>query len=133
MYHPHTRPLSTLPAALLDLSSSLHTSLHSSLPLLPTPARLLSHPLAPASLAPLARLLTISPLHVDTVAKAVCEAVLRQSVQGVVDTRGIKALAGWKEGTDGHGAGAEAEAEAEAEKMTGKGTGAGSGSEGVRV
>lgn len=59
--------------------------------------------------------------------------MLRQSVQGVVDTRGIKALAGWKEGTDGHGAGAEAEAEAEAEKMTGKGTGAGSGSEGVRV
>lgn len=90
MYHPHTRPISTLPSALLDLSTAIHSYLPSSAP---TPANLLRL----AAQEPLARLLTLSPLHIDTVAKAVGQAVDRSDVQGVVDTQRIKALAGWKD------------------------------------
>lgn len=89
MYHPHTRPLSTVPSTLLDFSSIIHSYLPKGAP---TPASLLNL----AAQEPLARLLTLSPLHVDTVAKAVGQAVLRDDVIGVVDTQRIKALAGWK-------------------------------------
>ncbi|PWN24793.1 hypothetical protein BDZ90DRAFT_244285 [Jaminaea rosea] len=93
MYHPHTRPLSTLPAALLDLSCAVHSSRLASL-LPATPASVLAGVLGQQ---PLARLLTLSPLHIDTVAKAVSEAIMRDGLEGVVDTQGIKALAGWKQ------------------------------------
>ncbi|CAO1623337.1 unnamed protein product [Parajaminaea phylloscopi] len=89
MYHPHTRPLSTLPSTILDLSSTVHSLLPSGAP---TPAALLKL----AQRDSLARLLTLSPLHVDTVAKAVGRAIEEDDVSGVVDTQRIKALAGWK-------------------------------------
>lgn len=92
MYHPQTRPLSTLPAAALDLSSWVHQlSAKTSLPL-PTPARLLS--LFPgADLSALSRLLVTSPLHVDTVAKAACEAIMQADVQGPIGVDDIQKLA----------------------------------------
>ncbi|KDN45254.1 hypothetical protein K437DRAFT_256701 [Tilletiaria anomala UBC 951] len=103
MYHPHTRPLSTLPAALLDLSSSLHASIARNLPFLPTPASLLLNPHSPLNTSSseearrsLARLLTSAPLHVDTVAKAVVQSVLDTGVApGAKDVEEIKRLAGW--------------------------------------
>jgi hypothetical protein len=91
MYHPHTRPISTVPAALLDLSSAIHSYLPSKAP---TPANVLNSVLGQS---PLARLLTLSPLHIDTVAKAVGAAVDDDDVWGVVNTRRIKRLAGFKE------------------------------------
>lgn len=91
MYHPHTRPISTVPAALLDLSSAIHSYLPSKAP---TPANVLNSVLGQS---PLARLLTLSPLHIDTVAKAVGAAVDDDGVWGVVNTRRIKRLAGFKE------------------------------------
>lgn len=45
-------------------------------------------------------LLKLSPLHVDTVAKAVCESIVREEVMGPVDTRAIKRLSGFKEDTE---------------------------------
>ena len=96
MYHPHTRPISTLPAALLEASAAFHKSPPLPLPL-PTPAALLSSSLAPASLRPLAKLLTTPPLHIDTVAKAVCKAIEDPSVHGAIDVAAICRLAGWKE------------------------------------
>ncbi|PWN51891.1 hypothetical protein IE53DRAFT_385722 [Violaceomyces palustris] len=97
MYHPHTRPISTLPAALLDLSSTFHSKPPLPLPI-PTPAEFLSSSkLVPESWRPLSRLLTLPPLHVDTVAKAVCKAIEDSSVQGSVGVHGIRRLAGWKE------------------------------------
>ena len=106
MYHPHTRPLSTLPAAFFDLSSALHSSpLFRSLPL-PSPAALISSRASPlAKLLPIsddvkqsmAGLLTAPPLHVDTVAKAVVRCVMsgediRTGAQTIQD---IQRLAGF--------------------------------------
>ncbi|CAD6929223.1 unnamed protein product [Tilletia controversa] len=142
MYHPQTRPLSTFPAALLDLSASIHARLEpasstsvpgnddplssqrqsssaSRLPFglrIPTPASLIRS-LGPEGVQPLADLLTLPPLHIDTVAKAVCAAIAGEaqeqriglsvtaqveareapiSVGEVLATSDIRRLAGWK-------------------------------------
>ncbi|KAL9939149.1 hypothetical protein V8E36_001962 [Tilletia maclaganii] len=144
MYHPQTRPMSTLPAALLDLSASVHARLEGNtspagssadsghayspspgpssqarLPFnlrIPTPASLIRS-FGPEGVQPLADLLTIPPLHIDTVAKAVCAAIAGEaqaqnvgtsvtaevqegagpvSVGEVLATADIRRLAGWK-------------------------------------
>jgi hypothetical protein len=103
MYHPHTRPISTLPAALFDFSSSVHQLLSSfSLGQL-TPAALLRSPLIAFlprdTRESLARLLTYPPLHVDTVAKAVVNCVLEDGIVEPPGAKGvddIRRLAGWK-------------------------------------
>lgn len=95
MYHPQTRPLSTLPAAAFDLSSWLHGKhVQSGIPL-PTAAALLQK-FPGADLSALARLLTLQPLHVDTVAKAACASIVDSQVHGAVDTEEIQRLAGFK-------------------------------------
>lgn len=95
MYHPQTRPLSTLPAAAFDLSSWLHRMMAQSRLPIPTPAWLLSQ-FPGADLSALARLLVTSPLHVDTVAKAACEAILQPSIQGPVGVQDIQRVAGFR-------------------------------------
>lgn len=97
MYHPHTRPASTLPAAILEASAALHRSPPLPLPI-PTPAQMIAK-LGGSNDASqsMARLLTTPPLHVDTVAKAVCAAIEDQGVFGPVDVYGIRKLAGWKD------------------------------------
>lgn len=95
MYHPQTRPLSTLPAAALDLSSWLHQKhIQSGIPL-PTLATLLKA-FPAADLSALSRLITLQPLHVDTVAKAACEAVLNPTVRGAIGTQELQDLAGFR-------------------------------------
>ncbi|EPQ27164.1 uncharacterized protein PFL1_05445 [Pseudozyma flocculosa PF-1] len=96
MYEPHKRPLSTLPAAILEASAAFHKSPPLPLPL-PTPASLLSSAYTPASLRPLAKLLTTPPLHIDTVAKAVCKAIEDDAIRGPIDPLQIRRLAGWRE------------------------------------
>ena len=97
MYHPHTRPASTLPAAILEASAALHRSPPLPLPI-PTPAQLIAKLGGGSSPSQsMARLLTTPPLHIDTVAKAVCAAIEDQSTFGVVDVFGIRKLAGWKD------------------------------------
>ncbi|CBQ70175.1 conserved hypothetical protein [Sporisorium reilianum SRZ2] len=103
MYHPHTRPASTLPAAILEASAALHRSPPLPLPI-PTPAQLIARLGAGSSPSQsIARLLTTPPLHVDTVAKAVCAAIEDQSVFGAVDVYGMRKLAGWKDEASVHG------------------------------
>lgn len=103
MYHPHTRPASTLPAAILEASAALHRSPPLPLPI-PTPAQLIARLGAGSSPSQsVARLLTTPPLHVDTVAKAVCAAIEEPSVFGAVDVYGIRKLAGWKDDASLHG------------------------------
>ena len=85
MYHPHTRPLSTLPSFMLSCTASLHDSLGANqLPLSP------SNPVAQA-----ARALQTHPLHVDHVASAVLKSIL-EGRQGVVDVPTMRRWAGFK-------------------------------------
>ncbi|WFD29207.1 Phosphoinositide phosphatase sac1 [Malassezia sp. CBS 17886] len=93
MYHPHVRPWSTVPATLQDASYHLHR-LHRSWKVpLPSPAGLLQSRFAPSALHPLAAALTTPPLHVDTVASAVCAAIDDGHVAGPQGVDAIKRLA----------------------------------------
>lgn len=100
MYHPHNRPLSTVPATLLDASVHIHRQL--AWLGLPTPAGaldMLGRIAGPqqAVAASLAGLLTQDPLHVDTVASAVVRAVLDRNVSpGPKEIAQIKELANWR-------------------------------------
>ncbi|GAC75327.1 predicted oxidoreductase [Moesziomyces antarcticus T-34] len=97
LYHPHTRPGSTLPAAILEASAALHRKPPLPLPL-PTPAQLLARLGGGGGASEsVARLLTTPPLHIDTVAKAVCAAIEDPEAFGVVDVYGIRKLAGWRD------------------------------------
>lgn len=101
IYHPIINSFTTLPATALSASSHIQSVL---------PTRLqLSHlfPSAPSSAVPgspttstdipsatasLASLLTIPPIHVDTVAEAICKSIEDQSVRGVVDVRSMRRM-----------------------------------------
>ncbi|WVQ93993.1 hypothetical protein IAU59_001071 [Kwoniella sp. CBS 9459] len=87
MYHPHIRPLTTLPAFLIDLSSKLSTSVGIQNPF--------------ASKSPLhgaMEALRTYPLHVDHVASAVLKCIQegREGVVGVKEMRDWAGLGRWK-------------------------------------
>jgi sirohydrochlorin ferrochelatase len=105
MYHPHTRPLTTPIATLLDLSATMHRAL-------PGPANLLRafastdlarrlHPSGTDSavldtpLEAMARALETPPIHVEHVAQAACEAIERDDVVGPYGVRDMRRLIGW--------------------------------------
>lgn len=80
MYHPHTRPVSTLPAFLLSLSASL-----------PIP-----NPFASKSfLGGGIEALKTQPLHVDHVAEAVIRSIGEEGRQGVIDVETMRTWAGF--------------------------------------
>lgn len=91
MYHPHTRPWSTLPATVLDVANGMHR-LHEQLRIpLPTPADALRRVPGGDSIA---GALTTPPLHVDTVAAAAVSAIAGGQVIGPQDVHDIQRLAG---------------------------------------
>ncbi|EUC62240.1 NAD(P)H-binding family protein [Rhizoctonia solani AG-3 Rhs1AP] len=109
MYHPHTRPLTTPIATLLDLSASMHQKMP-----LPGPANLL-RALASTNLArsqssvgldstaavldspleAMARALETPPIHVEHVAQAACEAIAQEDVVGPYGVGEMRRLIGW--------------------------------------
>lgn len=111
VYHAHYRPLTTPPAALLDLSATIHRKMPAGIP---TPSSILrslgsaatrfsardSHPSQgelPSALESMANALVIPPIHVDHVADAICAALdLRNdAVEGVVGVEKMFELIGW--------------------------------------
>lgn len=106
IYHPHLTPSTTLPATLLEASARLHArlppSLRLSTHLAPKPSSLSASPSAtpsdlPPALASLAALLSIPPIHVDAVAEAVCQAVEREGVRGVLGVEEMRRMLGFEE------------------------------------
>ncbi|KAF8710958.1 NAD dependent epimerase/dehydratase family, partial [Rhizoctonia solani] len=109
MYHPHTRPLTTPIATLLDLSATLHQNIP-----FPGPANIL-RALASADLArrpqtsdsgssvalldspleAMARALEVPPIHVEHVAQAACEAIEQEDAIGPYDVKEMRRLIGW--------------------------------------
>ena len=84
MYHPHIRPVSTLPAFLLSLSAELADRTG-----LPNPFASKS-PLAGAAEA-----LRTHPLHVDHVAEAVLRCMADDGREGAVDVLTMRKWAGF--------------------------------------
>lgn len=62
---------------------------------IPSPADILRNKRMPEAVQPLAGALTTPPLHTDTIARAVCEAVENPDVRGIEDVEAIQRLAGW--------------------------------------
>ncbi|QRV99983.1 mitochondrial protein [Ceratobasidium sp. AG-Ba] len=107
MYHPHTRPLTTPIATLLDISAKLHQKLP-----IPGPANLLRaftstelarrlHPIGGTTsldtpLESMARALETPPIHVEHVAQAACEAIARSDLSGPYGVRDMRRLIGWE-------------------------------------
>ncbi|KIR30002.1 mitochondrial protein [Cryptococcus deuterogattii LA55] len=94
MYHPHTHPLSTLPAFLIDLSSKLNAAL-------PTPLQNIPSLFSPQSAirGALEGARTF-PLHVDHVATAVLKCVEDGERRGVVEVDEMRRWAGFKYSND---------------------------------
>lgn len=86
MYHPHLRPLTTVPAFMLSLTSQLPR---------PPPSlfRTSTNPLA-KSLKAIATSLSTPALHVDHVAAAALRSVQDDSITGVVGVREMRRWAG---------------------------------------
>ena len=90
MYHPHIRPISTLPAFLLSLSASI-----------PFP-----NPFATKSfLGSAIESLSTHPIHVDHVASAVIKSIEEPDTRGIVDLDTMRAWAGFEVGRKGTGLG----------------------------
>ena len=90
MYHPHIRPISTLPAFMLSLSASL-----------PLP-----NPFSRASFVGGGlQSLKTHPLHVDHVAEAVIRSIAEPECTGIIDVETMRTWAGLR----GPGAGRAAE------------------------
>lgn len=87
MYHPHVRPLSTLPAFGLSLSAALADRTR------------IFQPNPFASRSPIhgaLEALRTHPLHVDHVAEAVIRSIEDEGKEGVVDVQTIRRWAGFK-------------------------------------
>ncbi|EJU05569.1 NADP-binding protein [Dacryopinax primogenitus] len=98
MFHPHTRPLSTPVASVLDLASSISACAPN---FLPSPAGFLrtlslgqAKELSPASHS-MANSLETRPMHVESVARAICAAIELDTVDGVIDVDEMRELIGW--------------------------------------
>jgi len=96
IYHPHTAPLTTLPATLLEASSHLQSALPTLLrastafPPSPSPTAAL-----PSALSSVASLLTVPPIHVDAIGESICRAIEDDAMVGVLDVAGMRGLLGF--------------------------------------
>lgn len=80
MYHPHIRPISTLPAFLLSLTASVP----------------LGNPFGSQSfLGGAVESLSTHPIHVDHVANAVLRSISNEQMRGVVDVDTMRRWAGF--------------------------------------
>ena len=83
MYHPHVRPISTLPAFALSLSASIHDTL-----------RIPNIFASKSFFGGAADALRTHPLHVDHVAEAIIK-VIQEGREGVVDVDTMRQWAGF--------------------------------------
>jgi len=94
MYHPHQRPLSTPPAVALDISANIQSRLPDPLKISTWGSIGSRSEIGPWTQS-LANLLSIPPIHVDTVAKAICQSIENESVRGVVGVDEMRRLTGF--------------------------------------
>lgn len=100
MYHPHLAPASTLPATLLEVSSTLHQYVPPALRLAPSaPDRREPVEAVPPAFQSFASLLSVPPIHVDAVGEAVCRAIASPDVDGVVDVARMRQMLGFDPAT----------------------------------
>ncbi|KAG1803793.1 mitochondrial protein [Suillus plorans] len=102
IYHPHNRPMTTIPATIFGFSSRVHDAMPSYIPMPASVLRWLGTSVfpnatdkTPSSLNSLANLLSIPPIHVDHLAEAICISLdPAKDIRGVVGVRDMHQLIG---------------------------------------
>ncbi|KAG2157176.1 mitochondrial protein [Suillus clintonianus] len=102
IYHPHIRPMTTIPATIFDVSARIHNAVPSYIPMPSSVLRWLGTSVfpnatekTPSALTSMANLLSIPPIHVDHLAEAICLSLdPAQDIRGVVGVRDIRRLIG---------------------------------------
>ncbi|KAK4048746.1 hypothetical protein OIO90_005739 [Microbotryomycetes sp. JL221] len=93
VYHPHQRPTTTVPAALLEATAQVHKTMagrrtsDQSFSLVDKTANELD-----SLSSSVRRLLSIPPVHVDAVGEAICRSIADSNVEGVVDVARMRGM-----------------------------------------
>lgn len=102
IYHPHIRPMTTIPATIFDVSARIHNAVPSYIPMPSSVLRWLGTSVfpnatdqTPSALNSMANLLSIPPIHVDHLAEAICISLdPAKEIHGVVGVRDMRQLIG---------------------------------------
>lgn len=102
IYHPHIRPMTTIPATIFDVSARIHNAVPSYIPMPSSVLRWLGTSVfpnatdkTPSALNSMANLLSIPPIHVDHLAEAICISLdPAKDIRGVVGVRDMRQLIG---------------------------------------
>ncbi|KAG1756706.1 mitochondrial protein [Suillus paluster] len=102
IYHPHVRPMTTIPATIFDVSARIHAAVPTYIPMPSSVLRWLGTSVCPdatdktpSALTSMANLLSIPPIHVDHLAEAICLSLdPARDIRGVVGVRDIRHLIG---------------------------------------
>ncbi|KAM0792131.1 hypothetical protein ACM66B_004831 [Microbotryomycetes sp. NB124-2] len=93
IYHPHQRPLTTLPASVLEASAHVHRLINGdSARDGPAMIENASSSEPGSALQSLQSLLSVPPVHVDAVGEVVCRSLEDRAVEGVVDVARMRQL-----------------------------------------
>jgi hypothetical protein len=88
--------MTTIPATALSASSHIQSILPDQLRLSKLfPSSQASSSSTPPATSSLAALLTIPPIHVDTIAEAVCQSIEDDSIRGIVDVRRMRLMSNY--------------------------------------
>ncbi|KAG2357683.1 mitochondrial protein [Suillus spraguei] len=102
IYHPHTRPMTVIPATIFDLSARIHNAVPSYIPMPASVLRWLGTSVfpnasekTPSALHSMANLLSIPPIHVDHLGEAICITLdPAKDIRGIVGVRDMRQLIG---------------------------------------
>lgn len=102
IYHPHIRPITTIPATVFDVSARIHAAVPSYIPMPSSVLRWLGTSVCPgatdktpSALTSMANLLSIPPIHADHLAEAICISLdPAKDIRGVVGVRDMRQLIG---------------------------------------
>jgi len=100
IYHPHIRPMTSLPATVFDFSARIHGAMPSYIPMPASVLRWLGTSVfpnatdnTPSALTAMANLLSTPPIHLDQLSEAICISLdPTREIRGVLGVRELIAL-----------------------------------------
>jgi len=102
IYHPHTRPMASIPATIFDFSARIHDAMPSYIPMPSSVLRWLGTTVCPyatdktpSALTSMANLLSTPPIHLDHLGEAICLSLdPTKGIRGVLGVRDMRELIG---------------------------------------